>query len=1080
MATSLKDFTTLIKGIADSRFKQDEERIMKTEILTLKRVMTTGDMTPKKASELVLRVAYAEMLGYDASFGYIHAVNLTQSPSLIHKRLGYLVCSLCLHPDHDLLVLLVNSLQRDLKSKNPLVIAFALAAACRLLPAEMIPAVIDLVANLIDHKLPLVRKRPSPVSTPSWNVFPSALADKSPSVIGVAVLALCTLSKDAPDLYRFTVPSLVSLLRQVSDDLFPVGYSYRKFPHPWMQTHVLRCLSNLSLDDPETAEEVAGVVTEVLIKRQTTSNIGAAITFEAVMTASRILANFDEEEFSDGIVGLYNILSEVVTEFLQADPPNFKYIGVQMLSCLVKKTPSIALMHQVSVLNCLDSVDETIHTTTLELMYKMANEENVDVIIDRFLSYLNDFGSMNTKKRSSLVSKVLSLAEQFSSSIDWFVEKIVELFIASDGDVPEHVTVNLTSLLMNSDLDQMTADVIVDLFINTDSNCPLTIVNLCAFILGQYCSLQKAKSALALLESFIRKSISSSDPAIFLLRSTIVNSCILASLKLISKHGSSLLLPSLSDVISDISMGIHSTLINVTAKQSALEFVRLTGSLSDILGEFFFEMTQDVDFETALSQLVDTDLKHGGTDYQQPEDRIDYTRRESLITMGVKPASSAVSHNTLRFDAYDEPEMNLSRSPEPLPVIDNFSSQPKPPVKEESKEVKLVDSNINRKWGKGGLIKKQIHHEEPVFEEKETKEEVKDMKGLESNNTHHIQEAPSSVKFSARQRESLVKDQALSQEKQQLASALFGRPKKKVKSGSEGVAVTPVEPSAVNELDLLGDLGDLSSTPSSSTKRAGDFDLLSGYMEEPASSVTPRLEFLESAGVVDYQNDCTSLASDNVIDVWFVDVISGPQKGKLIKITNKHSTPLVPCQLGPLNGFSLLFDSQKASFNGSKLTFKSIPPRESVYFFICPRDLSVVGNVNALKAVYKCYGDVTPATVNLKISFDFSTILIKEKLTTPQFGKMWPSIRNVHKISVDFNDTNPHKWLQYLESKTGVAAIDVSGAEAISSSKLNLEEEVLFLVHTKLTGSKAIVAIKSSDTRVPTFVGDCLKKLMDL
>lgn len=38
--------------------------------------------------ENLLRLVYFEMLGHDASFGFIHAVNYTQKEKLFDKRIG--------------------------------------------------------------------------------------------------------------------------------------------------------------------------------------------------------------------------------------------------------------------------------------------------------------------------------------------------------------------------------------------------------------------------------------------------------------------------------------------------------------------------------------------------------------------------------------------------------------------------------------------------------------------------------------------------------------------------------------------------------------------------------------------------------------------------------------------------------------------------------------------------------------------------------------------------------------------------------------------------------------------------------
>jgi AP-4 complex subunit epsilon-1 len=64
--------------------------------------------------ELLIRAVYVEMLGHDAHFSHIHAVNLTQSKNLLVKRIGYLGCQLFIDENSELLILMIAAIQRDL------------------------------------------------------------------------------------------------------------------------------------------------------------------------------------------------------------------------------------------------------------------------------------------------------------------------------------------------------------------------------------------------------------------------------------------------------------------------------------------------------------------------------------------------------------------------------------------------------------------------------------------------------------------------------------------------------------------------------------------------------------------------------------------------------------------------------------------------------------------------------------------------------------------------------------------------------------------------------------------------------
>jgi len=67
------------------------------------------------------------------------------------KRVGYLATSAFLDENHNLIILIVNTLQQDLKNDNYLVVCAALTTVCRLVNEETIPAVLPQVADLLVH-----------------------------------------------------------------------------------------------------------------------------------------------------------------------------------------------------------------------------------------------------------------------------------------------------------------------------------------------------------------------------------------------------------------------------------------------------------------------------------------------------------------------------------------------------------------------------------------------------------------------------------------------------------------------------------------------------------------------------------------------------------------------------------------------------------------------------------------------------------------------------------------------------------------------------------------------------------------
>ena len=146
------------KSIGECKSKQEEDKILQHEVTVLKQRFTE-QLAPKKMKEAIVRMMYAEMLGHDASFGHIHAVNVAQQTSLVSKRVGYLASTVCLNSAHELTTLLVNTFRRDLKSSNHMEVCAALIAVTKLVNAETLPALLEPVAALLEHPQENVRKK---------------------------------------------------------------------------------------------------------------------------------------------------------------------------------------------------------------------------------------------------------------------------------------------------------------------------------------------------------------------------------------------------------------------------------------------------------------------------------------------------------------------------------------------------------------------------------------------------------------------------------------------------------------------------------------------------------------------------------------------------------------------------------------------------------------------------------------------------------------------------------------------------------------------------------------------------------
>jgi AP-4 complex subunit epsilon-1 len=253
-----KEFLDLVKSIGEARSKAEEERIVLHEIETLKRRLSEPDIPKRKMKEYIIRLVYVEMLGHDASFAYIHAVKMTHDDNLVLKRTGYLAVSLFLNDDHDLIILIVNTIQKDLRSDNYLVVCTALNAVCKLINDETVPAVLPQVVDLLAHQKEAVRtkaimalhrfyqKSPSSVSHLVSN-FRKRLCDNDPGVMGATLCPLFDLITIDVSTYKDLVVSFVSILKQVAERRLPKAYDYHQLPAPFIQVYFEAELTGVSM-----------------------------------------------------------------------------------------------------------------------------------------------------------------------------------------------------------------------------------------------------------------------------------------------------------------------------------------------------------------------------------------------------------------------------------------------------------------------------------------------------------------------------------------------------------------------------------------------------------------------------------------------------------------------------------------------------------------------------------------------------------------------------------------------------------------------------------------------------------------
>ena len=390
----------------------------------LKKKMKDADLSTnkKRMKEFLIRLIYVEMLGHDASFGYIKAVELSAAKNLIQKRTGYLCASLVLAPSHEFRFMLVNVMQTDMASSNYLEAWGALSAICKLVTRDMIPALIAEVVKLLGHQMELVRKK---AVMALHRFHRSTRVGLAPQRQGAARAVRqgpvgderVALHADRPDQDRpdaLQGPRAVVRLDPQADHRAPAAARLRLPPHA----------RAVAPDPPAAAARAA--------RPRGPGRVRGHVRGARRRDAPR--GHGDQRGLRHRVRGrapitiiypnakLLDQAASSIARFISSDNHNLKYLGITGLAEIVKGHPKYAAEHQLAVIDCLEDPDDTLRRKTLDLLYRMINTVNIEFICTKLLAVLES-ASSDVYLRTDLVTRITSAAERFAPSNSWYARR---------------------------------------------------------------------------------------------------------------------------------------------------------------------------------------------------------------------------------------------------------------------------------------------------------------------------------------------------------------------------------------------------------------------------------------------------------------------------------------------------------------------------------------------------------------------------------------------------------------------------------------------------------------------------------
>ena len=489
-----KQLNELITAIGDCRSKQEEDKIMSAESEILKSEISKTTATPNQKKEFLIRSIYLEMLGHDASFAHLHAVNLTQDKNILNKRVGYLACSLLLNDSSEFLILLVSSIQKDLQSQNWVEVSMALSTIAKFANPLIIQAVSEPVMKLLDAKESKIRKKAviclhkfyqiDKNCVPECeNKMKKLLCDYEPAVMAATLPFYKEMAINYPEKIKEFVGPFVVILKQVIENKLPKEFNYHRFPGPWIQNAILEILSLLGKDDQHSSEMMYEVIAQCLRAADKIGiNIGYATVYQCVKTICTIYPNSH----------LIELASNTISRFLSSDSPNLRCTGINGLTLIIQINPNYVMNYQNIIVDCMEENDETLKKNTFELLYKMTNLKNVEIIVEKMMNYLKKT-TLEIQSKKDILQKIIELTERFAPDKTWFIKIINDIFVNFGDMVSDEILSKLINIISDwekeiEDLNEFKKYTVENYATIVENYATISesFVKLMAWIIGEY------------------------------------------------------------------------------------------------------------------------------------------------------------------------------------------------------------------------------------------------------------------------------------------------------------------------------------------------------------------------------------------------------------------------------------------------------------------------------------------------------------------------------------------------------------------------------------------------------------------
>ncbi|CAO1635804.1 unnamed protein product [Jaminaea pallidilutea] len=339
----------------------------------------------ERRSDAIKRVIANMTVGKDVSGLFPDVLKNMQTDDLEQKKLVYLYLINYAKTQPELVILAVNTFVKDTEDANPLVRALAIRTMSMLRAEKIIDYLSDPLERCLRDDNPYVRKTAAICVAKLYDIKPELaieggfvdqlrelVGDSNPMVVANAVTALTDIHQTA------TEQGLDTLFIIDSSILQKLLIALNECTE-WGRIAVLSALARYRTEDEKEAEHIC----ERAMPQFQHAN--GAVVLSAVKV---VLIHMDQIHKADFVKQLIRKMAPPLVTLISA-APEVQWVALRNINLILQKRPDV-LSTELRIFFCKYNDPSYVKLEKLEIMIKLANDKNVDMLLSELKEYASE------------------------------------------------------------------------------------------------------------------------------------------------------------------------------------------------------------------------------------------------------------------------------------------------------------------------------------------------------------------------------------------------------------------------------------------------------------------------------------------------------------------------------------------------------------------------------------------------------------------------------------------------------------------------------------------------------------------